>query len=145
MKKEIISILYLAAMSDGIVDDIEKGLIRNYREYFPSLKGLSDQEFNESLVDLTKKIQAGMKEKYIIDDIGSRLTNDEKNAAYALAVEVCASNFRIVPAESNIISIIQTNWKINILFPLPVLTCHSARCRTESAVLPTPNDRYQNI
>ncbi len=113
MKKEIISILYLAAMSDGIVDDIEKGLIRNYREYFPSLKGLSDQEFNEALIDLTKKIHAGMKEKYIIDDIGSSLTNDEKNTAYALAVEVCASNFRIVPAESNIITIIQENWKIN--------------------------------
>ena len=113
MKKEIVSILYLAAISDGIVDEIEKNLIRNYREYFPSLKGLTDEEFNEALVDLTSKIQAGMKEKYIIDDIGSKLTNDEKNAAYALAVEVCASNFRIVPEESEIISTIQNNWKIN--------------------------------
>ena len=113
MKKEIVSILYLAAISDGIVDEIEKNLIRNYREYFPSLKGLTDEEFNEALVDLTSKIQAGMKEKYIIDDIGSKLTNDEKNAAYALAVEVCASNFRIVPEESEIISTIQNNRKIN--------------------------------
>ena len=103
----------MAAISDGIVDEIEKNLIRNYREYFPSLKGLTDEEFNEALVDLTSKIQAGMKEKYIIDDIGSKLTNDEKNAAYALAVEVCASNFRIVPEESEIISTIQNNWKIN--------------------------------
>ena len=113
MKKEIVSILYLAAISDGIVDEIEKNLIRNYREYFPSLKGLTDEEFNEALVDLTSKIKAGMKEKYIIDDVGSKLTNDEKNAAYALAVEVCASNFRIVPEESEIISTIQNNWKIN--------------------------------
>ncbi len=44
MKKEIVSILYLAAISDGIVDEIEKNLIRNYREYFPSLKGLTDEE-----------------------------------------------------------------------------------------------------
>ena len=49
---------------------------------------------------------------YYNNDWGFCLSENEKNTGYALAVEVCASNFKMVPPETDLLEVIKKNWKI---------------------------------
>ena len=50
---------------------------------------------------------------FTIEDIGKNLNQIEKTTAFGLAYEVCASNFRIVPPENDLLDLIKKRWKIN--------------------------------
>ena len=53
-----------------------------------------------------------MKPQHIVEIIGEQLSENDKNTAYALAVEVCASNFAIVPPENDFLDCLEIQWKI---------------------------------
>ena len=112
MAKEILQILLLAAASDGQIDPEEKLLIETYRKHYPPIRDLSQEEFNSEAVSVFNKINAGMKPQPIVEIIGEQLSENDKNTAYALAVEICASNFAIVPPENDFLDCLEVQWKI---------------------------------
>ena len=112
MSKEILQVLLLAAASDGKIDPEEQQLLENYRKHYPPIRDLSQEEFNSEAVAVFNRISAGMKPEHIVDVLGEELSEENKNTAYALAVEVCASNFNIAPPENDFLSCLESQWKI---------------------------------
>ena len=112
MSKYVLQILVLAASSDGDIQKEERNLINKYSEHHPYLRDIEPSEFNEIVIDVQKKLSVGMKEEYILEDINQNISNDEKVTAYALAYEICASNFTFAPQELNFLKLIREKWKI---------------------------------
>ena len=54
-----------------------------------------------------------MSSEYIIEDIGKEINENEKLTAYALAYELCASNFALVPPENDLLKSMKIKWKIS--------------------------------
>ena len=113
MSKHLLQVLILAAGSDGEIQKEELALIHKYKEHYPSLKSLSGIEYDTEIASVFNKIKAGMSPEYIIDDIGKNIDEGEKATAYALAYEVCASNFTIVPPENDLLDLMRKKWKIS--------------------------------
>tara|TARA_B100001093_G_C26392655_1_gene827748 strand:+ start:62 stop:457 length:396 start_codon:yes stop_codon:yes gene_type:complete len=113
MSKYLLQILVLAASSDGDIQKEERALMIKYREHHPSLKNIDPDEFNQIISDVSKKIVVGMKHEYILEDMINNISDDEKITAYALAYEVCASNFIIAKPEQDFLSLIKEKWKIS--------------------------------
>ena len=112
MSKEILQVLLLAAASDGTIDPEEQQLLENYRKHFPPIRDLTEEEVNSEKVAVFNRISAGMKPKHIVEILGEGLSEENKNTAYALAVEVCASNFQIVPPENDFLNCLEIQWQI---------------------------------
>lgn len=112
MSKYLLQVLILAAGSDGEIQKEELALIHKYKEHYPSLKNLAAIEYDTEIAGIFNKIKAGMSPEYIIDDIGKNIDEDEKATAYALAYEICASNFSIVPPENDLLELMKKKWKI---------------------------------
>ena len=108
MSKEILQVLLLAAASDGKIDPEEQQLLENYRKHYPPIRDLSQEEFNSEAVAVFNRISAGMKPEHIVDVLGEELSEENKNTAYALAVEVCASNFNIAPPENDFLNCLES-------------------------------------
>jgi len=108
--------MLLATISDGVVDETERQLLKNYRELYPQLKGLNEELVQETANEINKKFTAGFSNEEVIN----RLLNDiklgssrrELETYYALAFEICASNFKLVDAELNFLSIMKDVWDI---------------------------------
>ena len=113
MSKYLLQVLILAAGSDGEIQKEELALIHKYKEHYPSLKNLSGIEYDTEIAGIFNKIKAGMSPEYIIDDIGKNIDDSEKITAYALAFEICASNFTIVPPENDLLDSMKDKWKIS--------------------------------
>ena len=112
MSKPLIQILVLAVTSDGEHHPEEKTLLESYKTYYPTIRSMSQQEIDTEVQAFWTKRDAGMEDADIIDGLGKQLSEDEKNTAYALAVEVCASNYEIAPSETTFIKCIEGHWKI---------------------------------
>lgn len=112
VSKELIHILFLAAGSDGEVQKEELDLIRHYRKYYPSLQNITQEEFELEVAKLFNQVSSGIENQYILAQLGKNLSQEQKNSGYALAVEVCASNFAIVPPETDLLAEIRDIWKI---------------------------------
>lgn len=113
MSKYLLQVLILAAGSDGEIQKEELALIHKYKEHYPSLKNLSGIEYDTEIAGIFNKIKAGMSPEYIIDDIGKNIDDSEKITAYALAFEICASNFTIVPPENDLLDSMKEKWGIS--------------------------------
>ena len=112
MSKPIIQILVLAAMSDEKYHPEEKTLLESYKTYYPTIRSMSQQEIDTEVQAIWTKKDAGMEDVHIIDGLEKQLSENEKNTAYALAVEVCASNYEMAPPETTFIKCIEERWKI---------------------------------
>jgi uncharacterized membrane protein YebE (DUF533 family) len=108
----LVQVMLLAAVSDGKIDSSERQLLQTYRMLYPPIRDLTQHEFDYEKVHLLAKLSAGMKLSHIVDDIGSKLSKEHKNVAYALAVEVCAANFEMLPQETELLALMEKNWKI---------------------------------
>ncbi len=108
----MVQVLVLAAMSDNKFDNEEKALLANYKNFYPTIRNMTEEEFKQECASVFAKKNAGMRDSHIIEVLGEQLLEKEKNTAYALAVEVCASNFEIVPPETDFIKCIEDQWKI---------------------------------
>lgn len=99
-------------MSDNQFHDEEKALLNNYKNYYPTIRNMTQEEFNQECAAVFTKKEAGMRDAHIVEVLGEQLSENEKNTAYGLAVEVCASNYEIVPPETDFIKCIEEQWKI---------------------------------
>ena len=102
-------IMALAAKSDGNVDGDEKQILRNYLRFNHELSSMTDREVESARNDLESQ-----SEEAIIDDLSKELSKEQKEKAYALAMEVCSVNFKILPLESEFLEKIKMKWNISV-------------------------------
>ena len=112
MAKNLVQVMLLAAVSDGKIDPEEKQLLQTYRKLYPPIRDITQDEFDNEKVSLFNKLSAGMTASHVLENIGEELSADEKNTAYALAVEVCASNFELLPPETELLELMVKKWNI---------------------------------
>ena len=112
MAKNLVQVMLLAAVSDGKIDPEEKQLLQTYRKLYPPIRDITQDEFDNEKVMLFNKLSAGMTASHVLENIGEELSVDEKNTAYALAVEVCASNFELLPPETELLELMVKKWNI---------------------------------
>lgn len=112
MATKLLKMVVLAAVSDGEVQPNELEAINRIRQSHPVLRQVSDSECQAAIADIYNKISAGMEAKHILDQIGSEYSSEEKNVAYALAVEICYSDFSIKKEEKYFLNEIEKHWKI---------------------------------
>ena len=112
MAKNLVQVMLLAAVSDGKIDPEEKQLLQTYRKLYPPIRDITPDEFDNEKVSLFNKLSAGMTASHVLENIGKELSVDEKNTAYALAVEVCASNFELLPPETELLELMVKKWNI---------------------------------
>tara|TARA_B100000242_G_C43037080_1_gene483533 strand:- start:854 stop:1255 length:402 start_codon:yes stop_codon:yes gene_type:complete len=113
MHNELIQVLFLAALSDGQLHEEEKQLIAQYTKFYPIFKNVSSDDIKDQLKILSTKINSGIPAKYIITEIKNKLNQEELKTAYALAVELCCANFKLVPPENDFIGMLEEVWEIN--------------------------------
>ena len=114
MSKNLVQLIILAAVSDGKIDLEEKQLLQTYRRLYPPIRDITQDEFDNEKILLFNRLSAGMSTKQIIENIGEKLSEKERNIGYALAVEVCASNFEMLPQEKALLKDIVKEWDIKI-------------------------------
>ena len=115
MHNELIQVLFLAALSDGQLHEEEKQLIAQYTKFYPIFKNVTSHDIKDQLKILSTKINSGIPAKYIITEIKNKLNQEELKTAYALAVELCCANFKLVPPENDFIGMLEEVWEINKL------------------------------
>lgn len=113
MHNELIQVLFLAALSDGQLHEEEKQLIAQYTKFYPIFKNVSSDDIKDQLKILSTKINSGIPAKYIITEIKNKLNQEELKTAYALAVELCCANFKLVPPENDFMGMLEEVWEIN--------------------------------
>jgi len=113
MHNQLIQVLFLAALSDGQLHEEEKQLIAQYTKFYPIFKNVSSDDIKDQLKILSTKINSGIPAKYIITEIKNKLNQEELKTAYALAVELCCANFKLVPPENDFIGMLEEVWEIN--------------------------------
>ncbi len=113
MHNEIIQVLFLAALSDGVLHEEEKIIISQYTKSYPILKKISSDEIKKELKNLSAKIQSGIDTKYILSGIKDNLSKKELETAYALGVELCCVNFELVPPENDFIKLMEKIFNID--------------------------------
>ena len=112
MSTAIVQVLILAALSDNRVDVEEAELIKNFQQFYPTMRDWTQEDFDNAVKDVLNKKELGMRDNQQLENLEEGLSETEKNTIYALAVEVCASNFEIVPPENDFLNCLETQWKI---------------------------------
>ena len=112
MSKAIVQVLILAALSDNRVDVEEAELIKNFQQFYPTMRDWTQEDFDNAVKDVLNKKELGMRDNQQLENLEEGLSESKKNTIYALAVEVCASNFEIVPPENDFLNCLETQWKI---------------------------------
>lgn len=108
-----IQIILLAAVADGEIKEDELQVIHKLKMHHPRFKNISDDKANKVAADVYNKISAGMEPKHILEQMGSRMDDNEKNVAYALAKEMCVSDFHYPSSEVSFIKLIEEIWSIS--------------------------------
>lgn len=112
MNIDCLKIMILAAVSDGEIQDEELHLIQTLRANVPHLKALSEKDFNGAAAEVYNAISSGISVELLIQNIGRSLNVEEKNAGYALAMEVCRANYEYIPSEREFMSELEELWEI---------------------------------
>ena len=106
-----LTLMLMSTLVDGRVHEIEIQLIRNYTRLYPGFSGLSDGKIKKSADELNLKLNSGFDEKTVVDallrEMSEQLSEPDREMGYALACEVCASNFELHPEEQNFIGKIE--------------------------------------
>ncbi len=113
MNTSYLKIAILAAVADGEIQGQETTMLSQLQSHHPLLAGFDTKIGQHAVAEIYNKVSAGMKLKFLIDEIGGDLTKEQKNAAYALAREICAADFNIFPAESDFLKSLEEQWKIS--------------------------------
>lgn len=108
-----IQIILLAAVADGEIKEDELQVIHKLKTHHPRFKSVSDDQANQIVASVYNKISAGMEIKHILEQMASNMNENEKNVAYALAKEMCVSDFHYPSSEVNFIKLIEEIWSIS--------------------------------
>ena len=112
MNINCLKIMILAAVSDGEIQDEELHLIQMLRSNIPSLKALSEADFNGAVAEIYNALSSGIAVDLLVQNLGKELSSEEKNRGYALAMEVCRANFDYIPVEQEFINELEVLWGI---------------------------------
>jgi uncharacterized membrane protein YebE (DUF533 family) len=112
MNINCLKIMILAAVSDGEIQDEELHLIQMLRSNIPSLKALSEADFNGAVAEIYNALSSGIAVDLLVQNLGKELSPEERNRGYALAMEVCRANFDYIPVEQEFINELEVLWDI---------------------------------
>ena len=112
MNINCLKIMILAAVSDGEIQDEELHLIQMLRSNIPSLKALSEADFNGAVAEIYNALSSGIAVDLLVQNLGKELSPEERNRGYALAMEVCRANFEYIPVEQEFINELEVLWGI---------------------------------
>jgi tellurite resistance protein len=112
MDAKFLKIILLAAVSDGEIQGEELELLNQVKKSHPELKKIPDEVARMAMADIYNKFSAGMETKYILEQLGSEFNKQEKESAFAMAMEVCAADYNILPAESDFLQLLVVIWAI---------------------------------
>jgi hypothetical protein len=97
--ENFLTLMLMAMLVDGKVHDTEVQLIKNYSKLYPRFDGLSEERIQTSAVELNRKLNSGFDEKTVVDallqEMKEKLSEADREKSYALASEICASNFEM--------------------------------------------------
>lgn len=113
MNINCLKIMILAAVSDGEIQDEELHLIQMLRSNVPSLKALSETEFNTAVAEIYNALSSGIAVDLLVQNLGKELSSEERNRGYALAMEVCRANFEYIPVEQEFIKELEVLWGVD--------------------------------
>jgi hypothetical protein len=95
--ENFLTLMLMATLVDGQVHETEIQLIRNYTKLYSGFSGLSEDNIKTSAEELNRKLNSGFDEKTVIDallqEMNDKLSQTDREKGYALASEICASNF----------------------------------------------------
>ena len=114
MNLNLLKIAIMAAVAYGAIQEAESGLLIHFRKSHPKFKAISDSDAQNATVEIYNKVSAGMETKFILQEIGQQLSMEQKNAAYALAREICVADSEVFPEEHNFISLLEDLWNIKV-------------------------------
>ena len=113
MPQSLMKIIILASVSDGEIQPSELEMMNQVKALHPVLKKISENDVQEATADIYNKLTAGMEAKHIIEQLGSLMTQNQKNTAYALAKEVCSADYQILPAENEFLGELEKQFGIS--------------------------------
>jgi uncharacterized tellurite resistance protein B-like protein len=101
--ENFLTLMLMAMLVDGRVHDTEVQLIKNYTKLYPRFEGLSEERIQTSAAELNRKLNSGFGEITVVDvllqEMNKQLSQPDREKGYALASEICASNFEMHPNE----------------------------------------------
>ena len=113
-----LTLMLMSTLVDGRVHETEIQLIKNYTRLYPGFSGLSDGKIKKSADELNRKLNSGFDEETVVDallrEMSEQLSKPDREKGYALACEVCASNFELHPNERLFIDKIEKIFGISI-------------------------------
>ena len=112
MSVEILKTMILAMVADSTTEYQEVELINTYRNQYPPLADVPSEEVKKEIQRVIVLKQNAVADTYLIEDIGTNLSKSEKLTAFALATEVCASNFNISSPELDFLMLLREKWDI---------------------------------
>ena len=112
MEAKFLKIVMLAAVADGEIQGEELEMLNQIKKSHPELKNIPDDAARAAMADVYNKISAGMEVKHILEQLGSEFIQKERETAFALAKEVCAADFNILPAETEFLQLVIDMWSI---------------------------------
>ena len=112
MRVELLKTMILAMVADEATDYQEVELINSYRNQYPPLKDVPAKTIKSEIERVIVLKQNGIDDSFMVEDIGKNLSKPERLTAFALASEVCASNFNISDDEINFLILLKQKWDI---------------------------------
>jgi len=112
MDLKYFKVIILAAVLDGEIQSEELEMINYIKNTHPFMKDISEEEARFAMDDIYNKLSAGMETKHILEQLHREFSEEESYSAYALAKEICASDFKLVSAEMKFLAEIEEIWNI---------------------------------
>ena len=112
MDAKFLKIVMLAAVADGEIQGEELEMLNHIKQSHPELKNIPDEAARAAMADVYNKFSAGMETKHILEQLGEEFNQKEKESAFAMAKEVCAADFNILPAETEFLQLLIEMWSI---------------------------------
>lgn len=113
MPQSLLKIILLASVSDGEIQPSELAMMNQIKTSHPTLKKMKDSEIQQASADIYNKLSAGMDFKHIIAQLSENMSEAQRNTAYALAKEICASDYEMHPAENDYIKELEKQFSID--------------------------------
>ena len=112
MDAKFLKVVILAMDADGDFQQEELDMLKQVINAHPEFKGITNEDGIEVMGELYNKLSVGMERKHILEQLGEEFNQNEKETAFALAKEICASDFKIMPAETDFLSLMCEMWSI---------------------------------
>lgn len=112
MDSKFLKVVMLAAVADGEIQVEELEMLNQIKKAHPQLKNIPDESARIAMADVYNKFSSGMEAKHILEQLGNEFNQNERESAFALAKEVCAADFQIMPAETDFIDLLAEMWSI---------------------------------